>query len=164
MIISMFRNHLIDYISLKKAGFPFLYYNFAAEIKNKINSVMKKLFITSLLILLTGMTATAKAEIKDEINIPIRNNEGELIGKPKAPERIHIDCQYVDGCLFFGFYYDLGNVNVIVTNEVTGEQWNAVLQTSSIAFMNISDSAGSYHIEITTIYNKVYYGDFEINY
>ncbi len=122
---------------------------------------MKKLFITSLLILLMGMGATAKAEINDG-DIPIKKKNDEISERPKAPERVPILCQYENGQLVFGFYYDLGTVTVTVINENTGEQWNAVLQTSGTTSINVSENAGSYHIEITTLYNKVYYGDFEI--
>lgn len=122
---------------------------------------MKKLFITSLLILLMGMGATAKAEINDG-DIPIKRKDSEISERPKAPERIPIFCQYEGGQLFFGFYFDLGSVIVNVTNKSTGEQWQAVLHTSGTASMNVSEGAGSYHIEITTTNNKVYYGEYEI--
>ena len=108
-----------------------------------------------------GMGATAKAEINDG-DIPIKKKNDEISERPKAPERVPILCQYENGQLVFGFYYDLGTVTVTVINENTGEQWNAVLQTSGTTSINVSENAGSYHIEITTLYNKVYYGDFEI--
>ena len=127
---------------------------------------MKKLFITSLLILLMGMGTTAKAEINDSIDIPITTGDSNNhSNKPKAPDRVPVLCMYEDGVLYFGFNYDLGAVTITVTNENTNQQWLAFLQTSSnYNTMNISEDSGCYHIEITTLSNIVYYGNFEINY
>lgn len=125
---------------------------------------MKKLFIYALLFLTLGTGASAKAAVKEgNINIPITvGDENNHSNKPKAPERIPIFCQYEDGQLFFGFSYSFGGVIVNVTNKNTGEQWQAVLQTSGTASMNVSEGAGCYHIEIITIDNKVYKGEYEI--
>lgn len=110
-----------------------------------------------------GMGTTAKAKVLDRIEVPIFNDKGNnQAGRPKAPEFIPIFCQYEGGQLFFGFYFDLDAVIVNVTNENTGEQWQAVLQSSGTESMNVSEGAGSYHIEITTMNNKVYYGEYQI--
>lgn len=124
---------------------------------------MRKVLLSSLLILMFGMGTTAKAEVLDRIEVPIFHDKGNnQAGRPKAPEFISIFCQYEGGQLFFGSYFDLGSVTVNVTNENTGEQWQAVLQTSASASMNVSEDTGNYHIEITTMNNKVYYGEYEI--
>lgn len=124
---------------------------------------MKKLFLSSLLILMLGSGVSAKAGVLEKVEISILDKDGnEHSGKPKAPERIPIFCHYEDGQLFFTFSYNFGSVIVNVINGNTGEQWNAILQTSDTASMNVSEDAGSYHIEITTINNKVYQGEYEI--
>ena len=92
----------------------------------------------------------------------IIQNENSQSG-PRMPAHIPIYCEYENGVLYFGFSYDLGAVTVTVTNEDTNQQWQAVLQTSSgYNSMNISEDTGCYHIEITTINNVVYQGNFEI--
>lgn len=124
---------------------------------------MRKLLFYSLLILMFGIGATAKAEVLDKIEIPITGDNYDRPGRPKAPVLIPIICEYEGGTLYFGFNYDLGAVIVTVTNEGTNEQWQTVFQTSSgYNTMNISDDTGCYHIEIITIYNVVYQGDFNI--
>lgn len=125
---------------------------------------MRKILFYSFLILIFGSGITVKAEVLDRVEVPIFNNKGNnQSGRPKAPELIPINCEYEDGVLYFGFNYDLGAVIVTVTNEDTNQQWQAVLQTSSgYNTMNISEDTGCYHIEIITIYNVVYQGDFEI--
>lgn len=124
---------------------------------------MRNLLFYSLLILMFGIGATAKAEELDKVEIPINGDNYDRPGRPKAPVVIPINCEYEDGVLYFGFNYDLGAVTVTVVNENTNQQWQAVLQTSSgYNSMNISEDTGCYHIEITTINNVVYQGDFEI--
>ncbi|MBR3013833.1 MAG: DUF3244 domain-containing protein [Bacteroidaceae bacterium] len=125
---------------------------------------MKKLFIYALLFLTLGTGASAKATVKEGgIDIPIKreqvNNYSDV---PKMPERIPISCEYLSGVLYFDFYHDLGAVSVIVTNLTTGEQWQVLLPTTDIATMNVSEESGNYRIEITTINNKVYYGEYDI--
>ena len=124
---------------------------------------MRKVLFSLLLILIFGMGTTAKAEVLDRVEVPIFNDKGNnQTGRPKAPEIIPITCVYENGVLFFEFCYDLGTISVIVTNVTTGEQWQTLLPTTGIATMNISEESENYNIEITTINNKVYYGDFEI--
>ena len=125
---------------------------------------MKKAILFSLLILLWGIGTTANAAINDGIEIPIYSNSGNgQSDGPRMPEYIPIQCEYENGELIFEFDYDLGAVTVTVTNEDTNQQWQTVLQTSSgYNSMNISEDTGCYHIEITTINNVVYQGDFEI--
>ena len=108
------------------------------------------------------MGTTAKAEVLNKIEIPINGDNYDRPGRPKAPERIPIFCHYEGGQLFFAFSYNFGSVIVNVINDNTGEQWNAILQTSDTANMNVSEDAGSYHIEIITINNKAYQGEYEI--
>ena len=125
---------------------------------------MKKVFISVLFFLTLGFGASAKAEINERIEIPITSeNENSHSKGPRMPERIPISCEYVDGYLSFTFNYDLGVVSVVVTNETTGEHWQNMLPTTGVAIMNVSEVLGNYKIEITTINNKVYCGDYEIN-
>lgn len=126
---------------------------------------MRKILFYSFLILILGSGVTAKAAMKDgSIDIPIKTGNGNNYSDvPRMPAFVPITCEYEDGVLYFGFNYDLGSLTVTVTNEDTNQQWQAVLQTSSgYNTMNISEDTGCYHIEIITIYNVVYQGDFEI--
>ncbi len=125
---------------------------------------MRKVLFYALLIFTLGMGVTAKAAVKEGgVEIPITHENENSQSGPRMPAHIPIYCEYENGVLYFGFSYDLGAVTVTVTNEDTNQQWQAVLQTSSgYNSMNISEDTGCYHIEITTINNVVYQGNFEI--
>ena len=70
---------------------------------------------------------------------------------------------YQDGVIYLQFGYDMGEVEIIVTNESTGEMWQ---QTDDSAFgatsIASSTTAGNYYITIVTDDGSCYSGSFSL--
>lgn len=119
---------------------------------------MKKIF---LLLFLTCGILLSSAEDKKEIPI-----DKELT-HPKAPRTpdygSDITAFYQDGVIYLQFAYDMGEVEITVTNETTGEMWQ---QTENSAFGSISiatsTDAGNYYITIVTDDASCYSGSFSL--
>ena len=85
----------------------------------------------------------------DEVPIVIiKGNEG----KPRTPDvSTGIDAYYQNGVIYLQFGWELGCMDVSVTNHATGEQWlDAVCSDSGAEAVYISTSAGNYTTELTT--------------
>lgn len=71
---------------------------------------------------------------------------------------IPITCVYVDGTVQLTILENLGEIELFVTNQTTGEQWstvnNWVLQTST--------AAGVYLVEIITEDGTTYWGTYTL--
>lgn len=119
---------------------------------------MKKLFL--LLFLMCGVLFSSAEEKKE---IPIIKKPEPIVG-PRTPNfGSDIMAYYQDGVIYLQFVYDMGDVEITVTNESTGEQWQ---QTEDTAFgsasITTSTSAGDYFITIVTDDASCYSGSFSI--
>ena len=84
--------------------------------------------------------------------------------KPRTPDYgSDIMAYYQDGVVYLQFTYDMGEVEITVTNESTGDVWQ---QTEDSAFgsasITTSTSAGDYYITIVTLDASCYSGSFSI--
>ncbi len=84
--------------------------------------------------------------------------------KPRTPDYdSDIMAYYQDGVVYLQFTYDMGEVEITVTNESTGDVWQ---QTKDSAFgsasITTSTSAGDYYITIVTLDGSCYSGNFSI--
>lgn len=119
---------------------------------------MKKIF---LLLFLTCGILFSFAEEKKEIPID------KVLTHQKAPRTpdygSDIMAYYQDGVIYLQFGYDMGEVEITVTNETTGEMWQ---QTDDSAFgsasIATSTSAGNYYITIVTDDASCYSGSFSL--
>ena len=99
---------------------------------------------------------------KDQpISIEIRKDPSKL---PRTPDfGSDITAYYQDGVVYLQFGYDMGEVEISVTNETTGEMWQ---QTDDSAFGSVSiatsASAGNYTISIVTDDGVCYSGSFAL--
>ena len=119
---------------------------------------MKKTFL--LLFLMCGVLFSFAEEkkkfpIKEE---PIQTTE------PRSPNYgSDITAFYQSGMVYLQFMYDMGEVEITVTNETTGEMWQ---QTDDSAFgsasIATSTSAGIYYITIVTDDASCYSGSFSL--
>ena len=119
---------------------------------------MKKIF---LLLFLTCGILLSSAEEKKEI--PIGQNPTITI-IPRTPDYgSDIIAYYQDGVTYLQFAYDMGEVEITVTNETTGEMWQ---QTEDSAFgstsIATSTDAGNYYITIVTDDASCYSGNFSL--
>ena len=120
---------------------------------------MKKTFLL-LLFLMCGVLFSS-AEKKKEIPI-----DKELT-HPKAPRTpdygSDIMAYYQDGVIYFQFAYDLGEVEITVTNELTGEVWQQSEDTTfGSATIATSTDAGNYYITIVTDDGTCYSGNYSL--
>lgn len=84
--------------------------------------------------------------------------------QPRTPDfGSDITAYYQDGVVYLQFSYDMGEVDVTVTNETTGEMWQ---QTEDSAFGSVaiatSATAGSYTVTIVTDDGVCYSGSFAL--
>ena len=119
---------------------------------------MKKLFL--LLFLLCGVLLSSAEERKE---IPIEEKP-KPTAVPRTPDYgSDIMAYYQDGVIYLQFAYDMGEVEIIVTNETTGEMWQ---QTEDSAFgstsIATSTDAGNYYITIVTDNASCYSGSFSL--
>lgn len=107
-------------------------------------------------------SAFGEVSAKDlPISIEIRKDPSKL---PRTPDYgSNIMAFYQDGVVYLQFVYDMGDVEITVTNESTGEQWQ---QTEDTAFgsasIATSTSAGDYYITIITNDAICYSGSFSL--
>ena len=119
---------------------------------------MKKIFL--LLFLMCGVLLSSAEEKKE---IPIKKDP-EPTPEFRMPYYSYdITAYYQDGVVYLQFGYDMGNVDVTVTNETTGEMWQ---QTDDSAFgyaiIATSTNVGNYYITIVTDDASCYSGSFSL--
>ncbi len=104
----------------------------------------------------------------DNSTEPIQQNKPIIIkrdpNQPRTPDYgSDIMAYYQDGAIYLQFAYDMGEVEISVTNESTGEQWQ---QTEDTAFgsmsITTSTAAGDYYITIVTDDASCYSGSFSL--
>lgn len=119
---------------------------------------MKKTFL--LLFLMCGILLSS-AEEKWEIPIESDPAPGALARTPDYGSEI--TAFYQDGMIYLQFAYDMGEVEISIINETTGEMWQ---QTEDTAFGSVSittsTSAGDYYITIVTDDASCYSGSFSL--
>lgn len=119
---------------------------------------MKK---TVLLLFLVCGVLLSSAEEKKEIQI--QNNETKTLGQRTPNFDSDIMAYYQDGVIYLQFAYDMGEVEITVTNQSTGEQWQQTEDTTfGSALITTSTSAGNYYITIVTPDDCYYTGDFSL--
>lgn len=116
-----------------------------------------------LFMLLILFSVNGYAEEKVE---PQNNNQDVLLQKGDSKDHKKVDprilipitCVYVDGTVQLTMLENLGEMELIVTNQITGEQWrtvnNWVLQTST--------ANGVYLVEIITEDDTTYWGTYTL--
>ena len=112
-----------------------------------------------LVLLLTCCVFCSFAEEKNEI--PIKKVPEPTTGQ-RTPFSSDITAYYQSGVIYLNFGSDMGEVDITVTNETTGEQWS---QTDDSAFgattITTSTDAGDYTITIASA-TITYIGNFSM--
>lgn len=125
---------------------------------------MKKviLFLLSFLFSLPNFISIAEETKKENVLITIVEKEQSNPNLPRTPDYgSDITAFYQDGMIYLQFAYDMGEVEITVTNESTVEMWQ---QTEDSAFgstsIATSTDAGNYYITIVTGDTTCYTGYF----
>lgn len=124
---------------------------------------MKNLFKLLLVVLLSYMfvgNVIADESQKKPVDVDLQIGVVNSDNSNKHPRTlIPITCVYVDGTVQLTILENLGEMELFVTNQTTGEQWstvnNLVLQTST--------ASGVYLVEIVTENGDTYWGTYTIN-
>ena len=120
---------------------------------------MKKTFLLFLL-LMSGVLFSSAEEKKE---ILLKKHPEPITGQRTPNFDSDIMAYYQDGVVYLQFVYDMGDVEITVTNETTGEQWQ---QTEDTAFgsasIATSTSAGDYYITIVTDDAICYSGSYSL--
>ena len=119
---------------------------------------MKKIFF--LLFLTCGILLSSAEEKKE---IPIQKDP-ETKQEQRTPNfGSDIMAYYQDGAIYLQFAYDMGEVEITVTNETTGEMWQQT-DDSAFGFVTIptSTNVGNYYITIVTDDASCYSGSFSL--
>lgn len=100
---------------------------------------------------------------EEKWEIPIQNPPKDPQSQRTPDYGSEITAFYQDGMIYLQFAYDMGEVEITVTNETTGEMWQ---QTEDTAFGSVSittsTSAGDYYITIVTDDASCYSGSFSL--
>ncbi len=127
---------------------------------------MKKviLFLLSLLFSLPNFISIAEETKKENVPITIVEKEQSNPNLPRTPDfGSDITAFYQYGMIYLQFAYDMGEVEITVTNETTGEMWQ---QTEDSAFgstsIATSTNVGNYYITIVTDNASCYSGSFSL--
>lgn len=121
---------------------------------------MKKLLLIMISVFSKEVFGMFGAETKEEvILIDNGSSENEKEQRPRTPSIVPLLCYHDNGIVSLELLSDLGEIQLIVTNQTTGEQWstvnNLVLQTSTVS--------GVYLVEIVTENGDTYWGTYTIN-
>ena len=127
---------------------------------------MKKviLFLLSFLFSLPNFISIAEETKKENVLITIVEKEQSNPNLPRTPDYgSDITAFYQDGMIYLQFAYDMGEVEITVTNESTVEMWQ---QTEDSAFgstsIATSTDAGNYYITIVTDDGACYSGSYSL--
>ncbi|MCM1176499.1 MAG: DUF3244 domain-containing protein [Clostridium sp.] len=104
-------------------------------------------------------------EKKSDKDIIIRIGDKKGGGRHHAPARIPMEVSYMSfvSALRITFLNDLGNVEVNMTNNSTGEYIEGTVNASAgVTMLPISSDDGFYTITFTLSGGTTYYGEFEL--
>ena len=124
---------------------------------------MKKILLI-LALILPLFVAAAPSAMSDTSLIPVRSirQGGEIL---RSPAQIPLMCA-VDTdipCIFVSFLDDLGDVDIVLENQTTGEySLTSVDSATGGAIIPFSGSSGTWIIIFTLVSGDVFEGEFEL--
>ncbi len=117
-----------------------------------------KIYLFVTVILLSFNINGEETKHEGSTTIELTTNPDKLGQCPRIPNYIPIECTYNYGILQFSFEYDLGIIDVTITNITTGSYETRTINTSyGNAIINVSQDSGEYILTITS-QTESYYG------
>ena len=122
----------------------------------------QNLFLTLILFFVGFQSNAENTQNSTPIEIEITKTKREE--RPRTPDYGNdITAFYQSGVVYLQFAYDMGEVEITVTNETTGEMWQ---QTDDSAFgyatIATSTNVGNYYITIVTDDASCYSGCYSL--
>lgn len=100
---------------------------------------------------------------EEKWEIPIQNPPKDPQSQRTPDYGSDITAFYQSGVIYLQFGSDMGEVEITVTNESTGEQWSQIDDSAfGSASIATSTSAGNYYITIVTDDASCYSGNFSL--
>lgn len=122
-----------------------------------------KLIIT-LLFLISSPFIISADDVYDEFSdnndnvIEVKDHSHNPTGRPKAPNRQHIDCNYINGMIYIQFSIPEGMCELTVIDTETGDSQIHCFDTSNgVTFINIGIIT-SFELYFKTEKGNAYYG------
>ena len=112
-----------------------------------------------LLLSLKVYAGAASLDVQSEKVVDVKLDKGNSSDKDTYPRTlIPFTCVYADGLVQLALLGEVGEFTLIVTNQLTGEQWSVenalILQTST--------ASGTYWVQIETENGSIYYGTYSL--
>ena len=117
--------------------------------------------IVMMLFCLQFFALTVNAEVQEKKPQDVKLEKGDSNNDDTHPRSlidIPMTCFYLDGAIQLTMLEEVGEWEVIVTNQTTGEQWSAVNGLS----LSTSTASGIYLVQIITEDGSLYYGTYSI--
>lgn len=106
-----------------------------------------------------ALTANAEVQKKEPQDVKLeKGHSGNENAYPRSLLNIPIVCTYMDGVIQLSLLEEVGDWEVIVTNQLTSEEWSA---TNSL-LLNVSTASGTYLVQIVTEDGTLYYGTYTL--
>ena len=99
-------------------------------------------------------------DAEKHVIIKKKNKEGT---NPRMPEFVPIICSHSEGILHFTFEEKLGEVEIIISNQVSGVICEYVYNSEDVnLIMSVPTDLGFYTIYIATKDDEIYLGEYTI--
>ena len=123
---------------------------------------MKRILgLVMMLFSLQFFAVTANAEVQKEEPQDVKLEKGHSGNEnayPRSLLTIPIVCTYMDGVIQLSLLEELGNWEITVTNQITGEQW-AIANSQTL---KVPTTSGTYIVQIVTEDGTWYYGTYTL--
>lgn len=121
---------------------------------------MKKILgLLMMFVSLQVFAGSSDIVVQEEDTVDVRLEKGNASNDDTYPRTlIPITCMYTNGMVQLTFLGDLGEYNLTVTNQTTGERWSI----SNVPVLQTSTASGTYLVEIETEDGTLYYGTYTL--
>lgn len=114
--------------------------------------------LLSLMLLLQCFAGATDSNAQEEKATEVKLEKGHSSETKYPRTLIPISCVYVDGTVQLTLLENLGEMELFVTNQTTGEQW----RTANSLVLETSTESGVYWVEIITEHGGNYYGTYTL--
>lgn len=106
-----------------------------------------------------ALPINAKIQEKDTQNVKLeKGNSNKDNTYPRSLISIPMSCIYVDGTIQLTLFEEVGDLEITVINQTTGEQWTS----TNCMIMETSTDKGTYLVQIITEDGILYYGTYTL--
>ena len=121
---------------------------------------MKKLLLLLMMMLsLQVYAGMVSMDVQEKKPVNIELGKGHSSNDDTHPRTlIPFSCVYADGMVQLTLLGEVGEFTLIVTNQLTGEQWSV----ENALTLQASTASGTYWVQIETEDGSIYYGTYTL--